>query len=606
MARVTGAARKSAKAGIVQAGMVQAGTAQAGVTTGAKQAAGQSGRIVQLQGQAADGPGFSIELVTPAAAVELLSRKRPSAGDNATAIAAYAEAMREGRWILNGMPLILSRGGVLLDGVQRLRGCIKAGVPFLTVLAQNIPDDVLHTIDQQRRRSFAGVLEARGIPHAHALQSALVKLIRYDDGKMLRGAGTASWSRMDRVLRANPDLEQAVKMSLESEATALSEAVRTPLLFMGFRVDKTATRRFLDAIAWPEKHSPMEPGARIRDLIDITRGDPATRLKPVTLFALCIKALNATIIDEPQRSYTWIDRTANPTKGEEFPALAGYPGLDDPGMESETEETARSLQEAVERLASEENIFPLAIESISPQQAEAYLAHNSRNRKIVAAHVDAIARDIRAGNWMMNAQPICFSRSGRLLNGQHRLSAVLQAGEAIEVPVMRGLPEEAYATYDIHAKKGPQLGAAFDHFGDRPLIAAAAVLLWKHELKPAGTRNAKPTPAEVMRIVEQHPRLLEMRTFGRKMIEFGRGSVLAYAAYCIERDDPELGRIFVERFESGADLPRGHLILELRKRLQILRRERTSQEEQLRELLQAWARFKEKPDLERLGRPRGD
>lgn len=560
----------------------------------------QSGRIVQVQGQNPDGPAFSIELITPESATELLQRKRPSAAENPNAINAYAEAMREGRWILNGMPIILSLTGVLLDGIQRLRACIKAGVPFLTVLAQNIPDDVLHTIDQQRRRSFAGVLEARGVPHAHALQSALVKLIRYDDGKMLRGAGTASWSRMDRVLRANPDLEQAVKMSLESEATVLSEAVRTPLLFMGFRVDRAATRRFLDAIAWPEKYSPMEPGARIRDLIDITRGDPATRLKPVNLFALCIKALNATFTGEHQRSYTWIDKTANPTKGEEFPTLLGYSGLNDPGHADDTEETARKLREAVERLSQEENVYPLVIETISPQMAEAYLAHNTRNRKIVAAHVDAIARDIRAGNWMMNAQPICFSRSGRLLNGQHRLSAVIQAGEAIEVPVMRNLPEEAYDTYDIHAKKGPQLGAAFDSFGDKPLIAAAAVLLWKHELKPPGTRNAKPTPAEVMRIVEQHPRLLELRTFGRKMIEFGRGSVLTYAAYCIERDDPELGRIFLERFESGADLPRGHLILELRRRMQILRRERTSQEEQLRELLSAWNRFKEKPDLERL------
>jgi hypothetical protein len=558
------------------------------------------GKIVQIQGASPDVPAFSIAVVTPDSATELLQRKRPSAGENPNAIAAYAEAMREGSWILNGMPLILSRTGVLLDGVQRLRACIKAGVPFMTVLAQNIPDDVLHTIDQQRRRSFAGVLEARGVPHAHALQSALVKLIRYDDNKMLRGAGTASWSRMDRVLRANPELEQAVKMSLESEATALSEAVRTPLIFMGFHVDKAATRRFLDAIAWPEKYQPMEPGARIRDLIDITRGDPATRLKPVTLFAICIKALNATIRGEAQRSYTWIDPTANPTKGEDFPVLDGYAGLQDPGHADDTAETAQVLREAVERLASEENVYPLAIESISPEIAERYLTHNTRNRKVVAAHVDAIARDIRSGNWMMNAQPICFSRSGRLLNGQHRLSAVLQAGEAIEVPVMRGLPEEAYATYDIHAKKGPQLGAAFDGFGDRPLIAAAAVLLWKHELKPAGTRNAKPTPAEVMRIVEQHPRLLEMRTFGRKMIEFGRGSVLAYAAYCIERDDPELGRVFLERFETGADLPRGHLILELRKRMQILRRERTSQEEQFKEVMNAWARFKENPDLGRL------
>lgn len=564
----------------------------------------QAETIVQLQAADPDGPAFSIEVIAPDRALSLLQHKRPSANENPAAIANYAEAMLGGRWILNGMPIIIGRTGQLLDGVQRLRACVKAEVPFLTVLAQNIPDDVLHTIDQQRRRSFAGVLESRGVQHAHALQSALVKLIRYDDNRMTRGGGAVSWARMDRVLRANPDLELAVKMSLESEASALSEAVRTPLLFMGFRVDKAATRRFLDAIAYPERYDPLEPGARVRDLIDITRGDPATRLKPATLLAICIKALNATIAGERHRLYNWIDKTTNSVKGEEFPRLHGYAGLQDPGQADAPEaEALAKLRDAVGRLSQDNHVYPLAVETVTPQRAEEYLAQNGRNRKIVAAHVDAIARDISSGNWMMNAQPICFSRSGRLLNGQHRLSAVLQAKEAIEVPVMHGLPDEAFATYDIHAKKGPQLGTAFEQFGDRALVAAAAVLLWKHELKPSGIRNAKPTPAEVMRIIEAHPRLLEMRTFGRKMVEFGRGSVMAYAAYCIERDNPELGRVFLERFETGADLPRGHLILELRKRMQILRRERAGQEDQLKEFLGAWARFKDRPDLDRLLKP---
>lgn len=557
-------------------------------------------QVLHVEGADAGGPQFSIEVITPARAEGLLQRRRASAGVNTAAVNAYAEAMSSGRWILNGMPIILSENDTLLDGVQRLRACIKANTPFVTVLARNIPGDVLHTIDQQRRRSFAGVLEARGVQYAHTLQSALVKLIRYDDGTMTRGSGTASWSRMERVLRANPDLEQAVKASLESEATALSEAVRTPLLFMGFRVDRSVTRRFLDAIADPEGYEPMEPGARIRDLIDITRGDPATRLKPTTLFAICIKAWNATYSGERKRSYTWVDAAVNPQKGEEFPRLEGYEGLNDPGHADATEEATLDLQREAARMALGEQGYALRIETITPATAELYLSMNGRNRKILAAHVEAIARDIRAGNWMMNAQPICFSRDGRLLNGQHRLSAVLKAGESIEVPVMRGLPEEAFATYDLHAKKGPMQGSSFEQFGDRALIAAAAVLLWKHEMKPPGTRNAKPTPSEIIRIVEQHPRLLELRTFGRKMVEFGRSSVLTYAAYRIERENPELGRTFLERFETGADLPRGHLILELRRRMQVLRRERVSQEVELREFMQAWERFQEKPDLDRL------
>ena len=103
-----------------------------------------------------------------------------------------------------------------------------------------------------------------------------------------------------------------------------------------------------------------------------------------------------------------------------------------------------------------------------------------------------MARDIRNGQWMFNAQPICFSRSGRLLNGQHRLSAVLEAGQPIEVLVMRGLPEQAFQTYDKQAKKAPALDEMFEDFGDKALISASAVLLWRRELRPAD----EPTPGQ--------------------------------------------------------------------------------------------------------------
>jgi hypothetical protein len=300
----------------------------------------------------------------------------------------------------------------------------------------------------------------------------------------------------------------------------------------------------------------------------------------VTLFAVCIKALNATINGQHQRSYTWIDPTANPTKGEDFPALEDHAEPNDPGHPDEIKETVGKLREAVRKLSAEEGVFPLGIETITPQMAKEDLTRNTRNRKIAAAHVDAIARELCAGNWMMNAQPICFARDGRLLNGQHRLSTVLQAVRRLRCRCAR-VAGGGLCHLRHPCQPGLHLGAVFDSLGDKLLVAAAAVLLWKRKLKPSGLCSAKPTPAEVMKIIEQHPCLLEMRTF-RKMIKFGRGSVPAYAACCIVREDPELGKVLSECFETGADLPRGHLILELRKRMQIMRRERTSQEERLK------------------------
>src|SRR5690349_4280403 len=90
-------------------------------------------------------PSFRLVLLVPAQAATLLQQRRPSARINAAAVRSYAEAMRTGRWILNGMPVILSQHGMLLDGLQRLAACVEAGVPFSTFIAENIADDVLHT-----------------------------------------------------------------------------------------------------------------------------------------------------------------------------------------------------------------------------------------------------------------------------------------------------------------------------------------------------------------------------------------------------------------------------------------------------------------------------
>ena len=97
-----------------------------------------------------------------------------------------------------------------------------------------MPDDTLHTIDQQRRRSFTGVLETRGIPRPAAVAGLLAKLIRYEDGTLTRGTSTPPWSRMERALEANrAEIETAVKFSFDHPARLLSESIRTPLELHG-------------------------------------------------------------------------------------------------------------------------------------------------------------------------------------------------------------------------------------------------------------------------------------------------------------------------------------------------------------------------------------
>jgi hypothetical protein len=367
------------------------------------------------------------------------------------------------------------------------------------------------------------------------------------------------------------------------------------LSFIGLQVDRAAVRRFLDAIAHSERFAANEPGVMIRRRLVEGRHDRALRLSSVALFAVCIKALNDTMSGRRSDAYTWTLPTSTTRSPEAFPAVDGYAGLRDLEKSSARNDTDARLARDAEAALRDPGLCAMAMETISPERAEAYLAFNRGNRNIVQSHIAAMARDITNGRWMFNAQPICFSRSGRLLNGQHRLSAVLEAGQPIEVMVMRALPEEAFDTYDKQAKKAPVVDPLLEDFGDKALISATAVLLWRRELRPAREPNARPTATEIRDVIGAYPELMALRGFARKMVRYGRSSAMVYAAHRILRDDPVLGERFLDRLETGANLPGGHVILRLRDRLLDLRK--ADQNAQIDEILSAWAKFRKQPGL---------
>ena len=72
---------------------------------------------------------------------------------------------------------------------------------------------------------------------------------------------------------------------------------------------------------------------------------------------------------------------------------------------------------------------------ITPEQAEVYLAGNTGNRPIKKTRVETYASDMLAGRWMTTPQGIMITPNGRLIDGQHRLAAVVKSGVTVEMYV---------------------------------------------------------------------------------------------------------------------------------------------------------------------------
>jgi len=89
-----------------------------------------------------------------------------------------------------------------------------------------------------------------------------------------------------------------------------------------------------------------------------------------------------------------------------------------------------------------------SIETIFPTTALALLRTNDGNRKLRKNVVARYAATMTQGNWLLTPEPIVIADTGRLLNGQHRLSAIVQANIGVKMFVVRNVSEKAFPAID--------------------------------------------------------------------------------------------------------------------------------------------------------------
>ena len=68
------------------------------------------------------------------------------------------------------------------------------------------------------------------------------------------------------------------------------------------------------------------------------------------------------------------------------------------------------------------------VKTITPNVAELMLRTNENNRPLSQRKVREYAHDMRNGNWTLTHQGILVGRGGKLIDGQHRLRACIEAG----------------------------------------------------------------------------------------------------------------------------------------------------------------------------------
>ena len=87
-------------------------------------------------------------------------------------------------------------------------------------------------------------------------------------------------------------------------------------------------------------------------------------------------------------------------------------------------------------------------EMITPDIAQKMLEKNTINRKLNEHYVAQYAMEMSRGTFIGHVNIIIISRTGDLLDGQHRLAAIVRSKKSVEMLVMRNAPPDAMKVLD--------------------------------------------------------------------------------------------------------------------------------------------------------------
>lgn len=96
----------------------------------------------------------------------------------------------------------------------------------------------------------------------------------------------------------------------------------------------------------------------------------------------------------------------------------------------------------------------IVIKNIGKEEAVDILSNNISNRKITKANVAFIKDEMVNGRFTMNGATIVISEDGELLDGQHRLTALIEADMRFDFIFVMGAKREIFKTIDTGKVRG--------------------------------------------------------------------------------------------------------------------------------------------------------
>jgi len=200
---------------------------------------------------------------------------------------------------------------------------------------------------------------------------------------------------------------------------------------------------------------------------------------------------------------------------------------------------------------------PPKIVTLTVEDAVALLESNTLNRPLNDQHVKRIARQIMDGKWRFNGDTIKISRKRSILDGQHRLWAIIEAKTPVQTIVVYDIEEEAFATIDTIRKprSGSDILTLIGAKNNRSTISVGLQWLIRWQRKTLEEYRAPQNRLENSDIEEafkNNPGIARAAEVASRLRGVANPGLLCFFYFILTNRNPDLAERFIHTMANPA------------------------------------------------------
>lgn len=154
-------------------------------------------------------------------------------------------------------------------------------------------------------------------------------------------------------------------------------------------------------------------------------------------------------------------------------------------------------------------------ESVTPERAKELLLSMANDRPFSKNTALNYTEVMRRGEWKFNGDPIRINAKGKVIDGQHRLTAIVNSGKTQRMLLVSGLDDSVFDTIDVGKRRSPSdllSIAGFTHATplaatSRALIIYESGALWAEEA--AKNLDYNPTGKQIVAYADENPEVFD-------------------------------------------------------------------------------------------------